>query len=194
MDKIINVFSVRKFDPYSVDCRVCHCKHDCKSTDAQICLIQDHTPKVDLRALNVQGFKWVIMYRDHYRGNGKGEYFAAADYDRIKRTQPYWFTNTDRPVHTVILTNNDVPSIIQTRYKLIEKINRLDVEINRLNRPQKGFDGRKTRRSAPELYADYDKRIATYNKQVSALIDQKTDIQAELQKIENYSTTLMRIK
>lgn len=194
MDKIINVFSVRKFDPYSIDCRFCISKHDCKSTDAQICLRNDHVQIVDLSALNVQGYKWVLMYRDHSPGNSAGEYFLASDYERIKRTQPYLFANTDRPVYLVILTNNDVPSIIQTRSYFVDAAKGIDVKINRLNRPTKGFDGRKTRRTAPELFADYDKRIAEYNKQVSALVDQKTDLFASYKKLPVYSINLLRIK
>lgn len=193
MNKIINIFTRRKYDAYAVDCQFCEIRHDCKSTDAQTCLRKDHVQKVDLSALNVQGYKWVVMLRDHYRGNDKGEYFAASDYDRIKRTQPYWFTNTDHPIHTVILTNDDVPSIIAKRCEIINKIQNLTVLADRLNRPTKGFDGRKTRKTAPELFAEWDKRVDAYCKQKGALIDKKTDAMSALQDLPKYSTTLLRI-
>lgn len=194
MKKIIDMFIQRKYDANSAYCQFCGLKRECKSTDAQTCLYKDCVQKVDLLSLDVQGYTWVVLLRDHYRGNAKGEYFLASDYDRIKRDQPFFFTNTERPVYMIILTDDDVPTIIAKRSILIDKITSVDVEINRLKRPRKVFDGRKTRRTAPELYAEYDKQVATYNSQISALIDRKTDIMAELQKIENYSTKLLRIK
>lgn len=193
MKKIIDIFIQRKYDANSAYCQFCESKRQCKSTDAQICLHKDSVQKVDLLSLDVQGYTWVVLLRDHYRGNGKGEYFLASDYDRIKREQPFLFTNTERPVYTVILTDNDVPAIIAKRSSLISKINSINFEINHSKRPKKGFDGRKTRRTAPELYAEYDKQIAAYNSQMSILFDKKTDIMAELQKIDNFSTSLLRI-
>lgn len=149
--------------------------------------ISDLTPEA------VNGYKWVVMYRDHYRGNGKGEYFAASDLAAIRTQQPFWFDNTDRPVHTVILTNDDVPAIIAKRCEIINKIQNLTAQIDSLNRPPKGFDGRKTRKTAPELFAEWDKRVDAYCKQKGALIDKKTDAMAALQDLPKYSTTLLRI-
>ena len=194
MKKIIDVFTQRIYDANAVACQLCELKRECKSTDAQICLHKDSVQKVDLLSLDVQGYTWVVLLRDHYRGNTKGEYFLAADYDRIKREQPFFFTNTERPVYTVILTDNDVPAIITKRSSLIKEINSINIEINRLNRPKKEFDGRKTRRTAPELYAEYDKQVAAYNSQMSVLFNKKTDLMSELENIENYSTLLVRVK
>ena len=193
MKKIINVYETIRYSDYAAACRFCELKKECKQTDAQTCLRQRHAQTIDLLNLNTEDAKWVILMRDHADGNGKGEYFAAADYDKIKAAQPYWFTNTDRPVHTVILTDDDVPSIINKRNLIINALQNLDVEINKNKRPAKDFDGRKTRRTAPELYADYDKRLNAYNAAVSRLIDQKTDLYAALQTLPHYSTTLKKI-
>lgn len=149
--------------------------------------ISDLTPEA------VNGYKWVVMYRDHYRGNGKGEYFAASDLAEIRAQQPFWFDNTDRPVHTVILTNDDVPAIIETRCLIINGIQNLRHTIETTARPPRNFDGRKTRKTAPELYAAYDRALADYTAQINRLKSKKTALQTTLDGMQNYSTTLLRI-
>lgn len=191
--KTIHVFNPITYSENNALCRVCEIKRDCRATDAQICLRHHTKSTIDLLNLNTEGYTWVVMLRDHANGNGKGEFFAAENYEKIKNAQPFWLTNTDRPVHTVILTDDDVPTIIQKRGYIIRDINKKDVEINALKRPAKDFDGRKTRRTAPELYADYDKRLNAYNAAVSRLIDKKTDLYAVLQTLPHYSTTLKQI-
>lgn len=39
-----------------------------------------------------------------------------------------------------------------------------------------------------------NKQVAAYNSQMSVLFNKKTDLMAELENIENYSTSLVRVK
>lgn len=194
-DKILSIYSnVQKYDRYNYCCRFCYYAIDCRKTDSQTCLLKrDEQGKLDLLNLDVKGYKYVIMYQDHYRGNGKGFYFLTENYEKIKESQRFWFTNTDRPVHTVILTNSDIPTILAQRRKFIYSLQSVEFDIQHLPRPTKCFDGRKTRRTAPELYAAYDEEVNQYNLRISELCDTKLQLYAELGKIPKYSTTLYYI-
>lgn len=191
--KKITVYEVKKFDPFSPDCMYCNRKGDCKRTDSKICLLDSAFEKKDDPCqLDTAGYKWVVMYRDHYRGNGKGEYFLAQDYPKLLEKQRYLFNNEDRPVHTIILTNEDVPSMVEKRRVLINLLTKKNDDIRTLARPKKNFDGRKTRRTAPQEYAEYDKQINDYNAKISKLHGEILEIYAKMKPLQ-FSSTLLRI-
>lgn len=183
--KKIVVFEPIQYSNNNIQCRFCNEKNDCRKTDLQKCL-HHHTKKIDLFKLNSKGYKWIILLREHYKYNGDGEFLSAEHYEQIKTAQPFWFNNIERPVHTVLFTNDNVPDIIAQRAKIHDKIRLLDSELRKYPRPIKLFDGRKTRRTAPELYADYDKQVKDYNNAYSRIIDKKTKLFAELAKYPNY--------
>lgn len=140
--------------------------------------------------LNVDGYKWVVMYRDHYRGNSKGEYFLSDKFAKIMKEEPFWFYNLERPVHTVILTNDDVPTIVKQRCELINSLSHLKCDMWRCHKPAKGFDGRFTRNTHPELYAKYDKEVAEVNKKYNKLREEYNAVETKLKQIKYYSSTL----
>lgn len=94
-------------------------------------------------------YKYIVMYRDHYQGNGKGEFFAADRLAALMEEQPYWFSNEDRPVYEVILTDEDIPKIIADRQKVIDQIQTAEYTMSKLSRPVLNADRRSTRRTQP---------------------------------------------
>lgn len=105
-------------------------------------------------------FASVVMLRDHYRGNAKGDYFWAKDFERIFNEKDYWFYNLERPVYQIIITNDDVPAIVESRKRLIDKKVKREIELSKINctsRPH--CDGRATERTQPEAFAEWRKEM-----------------------------------
>lgn len=141
-------------------------------------------------------YKYVVMYRDHYRGNGKGEYFSAEDFKRLFKEQDFWFFNFERPVYKVILTNDDVPSIIARRRELINDIQHVEFNIHYLYIPMRpNCDGRATRRTQPEAFAEWDKAKAKAQRKLNKLNKKRNNLREALEAVQPYySTTLYNIK
>lgn len=138
-------------------------------------------------------YKYVVMHRDHYRGNGKGEFFQANNFAALLREQPYWFTNEERPVYEVILTNDDVPTIIADRRRVIAQINKVEYTLSTIQSPTLQVDGRSTRRTQPEAWAAFDKAVEDYNAQRNALQQCISLLSQTLIALPYYSTTLMQL-
>lgn len=137
--------------------------------------------------------KWIILIRDHYRDNGKGEFFAATRYEALKKKAPYWFLNEERPVCTVIMTDDDVPSLVQERDKTIKAIFSLKRDRDNVYDPAKpDCDGRKTRRTAPEAYAKFDKDKAKAKKDKERIAKKIKVLEERLKELP-YSSTLYHI-
>lgn len=141
-----------------------------------------------------KNYQFVVMYRDHYQGNGKGEFFAADRLAALMKEQPYWFSNEDRPVYEVILTDEDIPKIIADRQKVIDQIQTAEYTMSKLSRPVLNADRRSTRRTQPEAWAEYDKAVEAYNADRSALELAIAGLRAALKVIPYYSTTLLQIR
>ena len=142
-----------------------------------------------------KGYKYVVMYRDHYRGNAKGDWFEADQFEIIYKQQPFWFTNTDRPVEEVILTDDDVPGIIEQRKQVIKKINDLRWFKSKIHIPaHPNCDGRATRRTQPEAFAEWDKAVAKAKMAHSRLHKRISDLEDALHLITYYSTMLYHIQ
>ena len=137
--------------------------------------------------------KWVVMHRDHYQGNAKGEYFAASDYDALKREQPFWFLSEDRPVYEVVLTDEDVPSLVKRRGDVIQEIKDLRYDYNHVYDPLRPkCDGRKTRRTAPEAYAQFDEDKAKAKEAKQKIEGRLNELYEELGQLP-FSSKLCRI-
>lgn len=142
-----------------------------------------------------KGHQYVVMYRDHADGNGKGEYFAVGDFDRIFSEQGYWFNGEDRPIHTIVLTNDDVPSIVAKREHLIRMIQMSESKMNEIVVPPKPkCDGRATRNTNPNAFEEWDNMKLLQETRKRAMKNRIDVLRAELEKTKNYSTTLYRIK
>ena len=139
-------------------------------------------------------YKYVVMYRDHYQGNGKGEFFAADRLAALMDEQPYWFHNEDRPVYEVILTDDDVVEIINARQRVIDQINKTEYTMNALPLPVLKADRRSTRRTQPEAWAEYDRAVDAYDEDRRALEFALAALRAALNVIPYYSTTLLQIR
>ena len=74
-------------------------------------------------AINL-GFKYVIAYRDHYRGNSKGEIYVCNE--KNARIQLSHFNMDDRGIHTMLATNDDVLAIQSKRNRLINVISHIE--------------------------------------------------------------------
>lgn len=140
-----------------------------------------------------RNYKYVVMYRDHYRGNGKGEFFQANNFAALLREQPYWFAQEERPVYEVILTNDDVPDIIADRKRVISQMSKVEYTLSTISRPNLQADGRSTRRTQPEAWADFDKAVEDYNAQRTALQQCLNLLSQTLTALPYYSTTLMQL-
>lgn len=138
-----------------------------------------------------KGHQYVVMYRDHADGNGKGEYFAAGDFDRIFSEQGYWFNGVDRPIHTIVLTNDDVPSIVAKREHLIRMIQMSESKMNGIVVPSKpNCDGRATRKTNPKAFEEWDELKLSQEARKRALKNRIDALRTELEKTKKYSTTL----
>ncbi|MBP5455604.1 MAG: hypothetical protein J6Y37_03830 [Paludibacteraceae bacterium] len=138
--------------------------------------------------------KWVVLHRDHYQGNAKGEYFAASDYDTLKREQPFWFLSEDRPVYEVVLTDEDVPSLVKRRGDVIRELDGLRYDYNHIYDPARPkCDGRKTRRTAPEAYAQFDEDKAKAKEAKGKIKQRESELYEELGQLP-FSSTLYHIR
>ena len=140
-----------------------------------------------------RNYKYVVMYRDHYTGNGKGEFFQAHNFAALLKEQPYWFAQEERPVYEVILTNDDVPSIIADRKRVIAQMAKVEYTMSTINHPTLQGDGRSTRRTQPEVWAAFDKAVEDYHNQRNALQQCLNLLSQTLTALPYYSTTLMQI-
>ena len=140
-----------------------------------------------------KSFKYVVMYRDHYRGNGKGEWFKAEEFAALFEKQGFWFYGCERPVYEVILTDDDVPAIIEQRKQIISELQKVECDIRFTNIPMRPHcDGRATRRTQPEAFAEWDKAKAT--RKLNGLRKRRDGLQASLDAVQSvYSTTLYHI-
>lgn len=69
-----------------------------------------------------KGAKWIIVYTDHYRGNGKGYYQSVENFAKSKVFR--WYdAPEDRGAIKVYITDEDVPAIIAKRTELINQYN-----------------------------------------------------------------------
>jgi len=140
-----------------------------------------------------RNYQYVVMYRDHYRGNGKGEFFQANNFAALIREQPFWFAQEERPVYEVILTNEDVPAIIADRQRVIAQMNKVEYTLSTIIRPTLQADGRSTRRTNPAAWAAFDKAVEDYNAQRNALQQCLNLLSQTLTALPYYSTTLLEI-
>jgi hypothetical protein len=142
-----------------------------------------------------KGFKYVVMHRDHYRGNGKGEWFEAKEFAALFEKQGFWFFNCERPVYEVILTDDDVPAIIEQRKQIIKDLQLVERDIHYTNIPMRpNCDGRATRRTQPEAFAEWDKAKAKATRKLKQLRNRRDSLQAQLDAVQpTYSTTLYHI-
>lgn len=138
-------------------------------------------------------YKYVVMYRDRYLGNSKGEFFQAHNFADLFREQPYWFNNEYRPVFEVLLTNDDVPTIIADRKRVIAQIHKVDITLSTINQPTLQADGRSTRRTQPEAWAAFDKAVKDYNAQCNTLQQCISLLSQTLVALPYYSTGLIEL-
>lgn len=138
-------------------------------------------------------YKYVVMYRDNYRLNSKGEFFPADNFADLVREQPQWFTNEERPVYKVVLTNDDVPAIIADRKRVIAQINNVEITMSTINQPTLQADGRSTRRTQPEAWAAFDKAVEDYNAQSDALQQCLSLLNITLTALPYYPISLIQI-
>lgn len=52
-----------------------------------------------------EGYTWMVLKRDAYRGNCDTDYFEAKDFDYMMEKYPFFFFNEERPVYAVIITD-----------------------------------------------------------------------------------------
>lgn len=117
-----------------------------------------------------QNFKYFIILRDHYRGNAAGEYCLTSILEALYKEQNFWFYNIERPVHTVIMTDMDVPSNISQRNKLYQETERKTYEISHVYMPMRpACDGRATERTQPEAFAQWRKDRQDAQAKIDAL-------------------------
>ena len=140
-----------------------------------------------------RNYKYVVMHRDCYRGNGKGEFFQAHNFADLFREQPYWFNNEEHPVNEVLLTNDDVPAIIADRKRVIAQIRKVDITLSTINQPTLQADGRSTRRTQPEAWAAFDRAVEDYNAQSNALQQCINLLSQTLTALPYYSTSLIEL-
>lgn len=75
------------------------------------------------------GAKYVIEWHDHYRGNAKGLYRTVDEFEKSN----YFSWNEgmdDRGAVSVVLTDADVPTLIEKRKEIIRKLENLRFEYN----------------------------------------------------------------
>lgn len=71
-----------------------------------------------------KGAKWIVVYTDHYRGNGKGYYQSVENFAKSKVFR--WYdAPEDRGALKVYITDDDVPALVAERTELINKYNEI---------------------------------------------------------------------
>lgn len=141
----------------------------------------DSTSNWEAIIKEAQNYKYLIILRDHYRGNGAGEYCLTSILEALYKEQGFWFNNIERPVHTVIMTDMDVPSNISQRNKLYQEAERKTYEISHVYMPMRpACDGRATEKTQPEAYAQWRKDRQEGQAKIDALKAEKRNIEEQL--------------
>lgn len=90
------------------------------------------------------GAKWVVVWTDHYRGNSKGYYQSVENF--AKSNVFHWNDiPEDRGAVQVILTDEDVPAMVEQKTELGEQLRRMQLEYDRIEREapaKEHIDGR----------------------------------------------------
>lgn len=91
-----------------------------------------------------KGAKWVVILNDHYHGNSKGCYYSVEDFHSAKIN---WMAE-ERPITSVMLTDDDVPALVKKRALLIQEFYNIqksglpaDYVNNRLNEIRNQLSG-----------------------------------------------------
>lgn len=140
----------------------------------------DRTTNWEAIIKEAQNYKYLIILREHYRGNAAGEYCLTSILEALYK-EGFWFYNIERPVHTVIMTDMDVPSNISQRNKLYQEAERKTYEISRVYMPMRpACDGRATEKTQPEAFAQWHKVRQEGQAKIDALKAEKRNIEEQL--------------
>lgn len=124
-----------------------------------------------------QDYKYIIILRDHDKANGAGDYCSTSIIETLYKTEAFWFFNIERPVHTVILTDVDVPSNIAYRQRLSKEIAIKTQERYKVYMPMRpACDGRATERTQPEAFAEWRKNRKDGQAKIDALTEVINDL------------------
>lgn len=140
---------------------------------------------------------WVVIWSDHYAGNSKG-YFQSVD-NFAKSKVFAWHENIDdRGATQVYITDEDIPSIVERRKKLILEIERQNFFLSTIQKRQQyiAIDGRWGKNN-PKYIEAIAKREA--QKQELADAQNKYDaivdiLKEELKQINFVSSTFCEIE
>lgn len=75
----------------------------------------------NLEDIDFAGYKYVVVLRDHYRANGEGEIYSSEKWEEyvLSRFPKHWHTeDEDRGIKKIILSNEEVPGIVNRRNEL----------------------------------------------------------------------------
>lgn len=68
--------------------------------------------------------KWIVIFHDHYRGNGKGYYQTVDNFEK-SRVFRWIEAPDDRGATNVYITDEDVPAMVDEREKLVNKYHKV---------------------------------------------------------------------
>lgn len=143
------------------------------------------------------GAKWVVVYCDHYRGNSKGYFQSVEEFGASESF--YWSAKPyDRGAMSVIITDEDVPGIVEKRKALISQIYRIDFNkteaLRKIPQPVR-IDGRLGKSNPKRIESEKrNGELCAIREEVCRASDaQKKAVLSELESMEYYSSKLWRM-
>lgn len=156
------------------------------------------TPQQDIASeAKITHASWVVIWSDHYAGNSKG-YFQSVD-NFAKSKVFAWHENIDdRGATQVYITDEDIPSIVERRKKLILEIERQNFFLSTIQNRQQyiAIDGRWSKNNPKYIEAiakreAQKKEIADAQNNYDALVDK---LKEDLRQINFVSSTFCEIE
>lgn len=149
---------------------------------------------------------WVVIFHDHYRGNAEGYYQAIEDFENSKHF--HWHESyADRGAVSVVLTDEDVPSLVAKKRELAARLRELiHNKVNAINQawhnigPLKHIDGRWGKNNPKRIEAmEFNKKLPILRKQaeenVTAIFREEEEaLRAEIVKLALVSSSMWQFK
>lgn len=141
--------------------------------------------------------KWVVVWQEHYRGNCKGYYQSVEVF--LSSNIFHWNNSMDdRGAVMVLLTDEDVPAMIEEKKEMVRQLNMLDVELSRERARQLyiPIDGRWSKSNpkyidAMKQRAEQMERVGIAEKKYN---EGKRRIEQQLKHLNTVSSTMLEVR
>lgn len=147
---------------------------------------------------NANGCQWVVCFKDHYAGNGKGVFY---DLNTLAKEEQFsWSVDpSDRGIMTCYITDEDIPSVIEARRNLVAELNSLDCAMDQLIRStsrRESIDNRWGANNPKRLAAEASNQTQSkkINEGLAPLNARKEAVLEQLKQTDHVSSTMHQVR